>query len=55
MLVNTGSRITLVREDALGTLQPVLQSGVTASGEKLKLLVETNVMVTMRGKCLNII
>ena len=57
MLVDTGSGVTLIREDVwkqihaktLGTLQPVLRSVVTASGEKLKLLGETNVKVTIGG------
>ena len=49
--------VTLIREDVwkqihaktLGTLQPVLLSVVTASGEKLKLLGETNVKVSIGG------
>ena len=59
MLVDTGSGVTLIREDVhvwkqihvktLGTLQPALRSVVTASGEKLKLLGETNVKVTIGG------
>ena len=57
MLVDTGSGVTLIREDVwkqihaktLGTLQPVLRSVVTASGEKLKLLGETNVKVSIGG------
>ena len=56
ILVDTGSGVTLIREEvwkqihakALGTtLQPVLHSVVTASGEKLNLLGETNVEVTI--------
>ena len=56
MLVGTGSGVTLSWEDVwkqihdktLGTtLQPVLHSVVTASGEKLNLLGETNVEVTI--------
>ncbi|KAL5477205.1 hypothetical protein EMCRGX_G023961 [Ephydatia muelleri] len=46
MVVETGSGVTLIREDVwmihaktLVTLQPVLRSVVTASGDKLKLLV----------------
>ena len=57
MLADTGSGVTLIWEDvwiqihakALVTLQPVLHSVVTASGEKLKLLGETNVKVTIGG------
>ena len=58
ILVDTSSGVTLIREEvwkqihakALGTtLQPVLHSVVTASGEKLKLVGETNVKVTVGG------
>ena len=56
-LVDTGFVVTLIQEDVwiqihaktLVTLQPVLRSVVTASGEKLKLLGETNVKVTIGG------
>ena len=56
MVVETGSGVTLIREDVwiihaktLVTLQPVLRSVVTASGDKLKLLGENNVKVTIGG------